>query len=247
MCIIDSRHDERQCMTCVASDWHGQAEPEIVDDREQVLDPYTAYQITSMLEGVVQRGTATTIREVGKPLAGKTGTTNDFKDAWFVGYSPDLAVGVFIGYDRPRPLGQGMTGGRLAAPVFRDFMQIALEDKPAVPFRVPPGIELVRIDANTGMRAGPGDERVILEAFKPGQEPPSAYSVVGLQSPYGQPMPDYYGQPMPDYYGQQPMPQYGQPMPDYQGQQRPPEGYPPRVWVHPEDQHSVGTGTGGLY
>jgi penicillin-binding protein 1A len=182
------KHDERECAACNTAQWERQEEPEIIDDREQILDPYTAYQMTSMLEGVVQRGTATSIREVGKPLAGKTGTTNDFRDAWFVGYSPDLAVGVFIGHDRPRNMGSGMTGGRLAAPVFRNFMQVALEDKPAIPFRVPPGIQLVRINANTGMRAEPGDSPVILEAFKPGQDPPTSYSVVGFQNEFGHPM-----------------------------------------------------------
>jgi penicillin-binding protein 1A len=107
---------------------------------------------------------------VGKPLAGKTGTTNDFKDAWFIGFSPDLAAGVYIGYDHPHSLGHGETGGRVSAPIFRDFMKAALADKPATPFRVPPGIELVRVDPKTGQRAGPGGG--ILEAFKPGTEPP---------------------------------------------------------------------------
>ncbi|ESR25081.1 Multimodular transpeptidase-transglycosylase [Lutibaculum baratangense AMV1] len=178
------RHDERQCVGCNVQEWQGQDEPELVDNRQVILDPYTAYQITSMLEGVVQRGTATTVSSVGKPLAGKTGTTNDEKDAWFVGYSPDLTVGVFIGFDQPKPMGQGSTGGGIAAPVFRDFMQVALKDKPAVPFRVPPGIQLVRINPNTGLRAeGQG---TILEAFKPGQEPPSSYSVIGYRDTQGQ-------------------------------------------------------------
>ena len=125
-------------------------EPKLVDNREQVLDPLTAYQITSMLEGVVQRGTAQVVKAVGKPLAGKTGTTNDAKDVWFVGFSPDLAVGVFLGYDKPQSLGNAATAGQYAAPVFRDFMQMALKDKPATPFRVPPGIKLIRVNASTG-------------------------------------------------------------------------------------------------
>jgi penicillin-binding protein 1A len=128
------------------------------------------------------------MRGVGKPVAGKTGTTNDEKDAWFLGFSPDLAVGVYLGYDQPKPLGRGMTGGRLAAPVVRDFMIDALADKPAIPFRVPPGIQLVRINATTGLRAGPGDTNVILEAFKPGQAPPDSYSVIGYQDQFGQPI-----------------------------------------------------------
>src|SRR4051812_20551541 len=174
------RHDGRKCEGCNADKWNGQAEPKLVEDREQVLDPLTAYQITSMLEGVIQRGTGQVIKAVGKPLAGKTGTTNDAKDVWFMGFSPDLAVGVFLGYDKPRSLGATAQAAHYAAPVFRDFMQMALKDKPATPFRVPPGIKLIRITAATGTRAGSGDNSgVILEAFKPGTAPPDSYAVVG--------------------------------------------------------------------
>src|SRR6201981_3270195 len=143
----------------------------------------TAYQITSMLEGVVQAGTPTGVKKVGKPIAGKTGTTNEAKDAWFVGFSPDVAVAIYLGYDKPRALGRGnaATGGHLAAPIARDFLKLALVDKPAIPFKVPAGIKLVRVDAKTGMRAGPGDTgRTILEAFKPGTAPPDNYSVIGV-------------------------------------------------------------------
>src|SRR5947208_3832027 len=129
------KHDARECRGCDADKWANQAEPVLVDKRERVLDPMTAYQITSMMEGVVQRGTATVVKEVGKPIAGKTGTTNDEKDAWFIGFSPDLVVGVYLGYDKPRHLGRGATGGVLAAPIVRDFMKVALADKPAVPLR----------------------------------------------------------------------------------------------------------------
>jgi penicillin-binding protein 1A len=181
------RHDERECRGCDADKWKNQPEPSLVDRREQVLDPMTAYQVTSILEGVVQRGTGTILREVGKPIAGKTGTTNDEKDAWFIGFSPDLAVGVYVGYDKPKPLGRGMTGGHLAAPIVKDFFKVALADKAAVPFRVPPGIKLIRIDASTGMRAGPGSQKVILEAFKPGTAPPDNYSVVGYSDPNAPP------------------------------------------------------------
>jgi len=174
------RHDERQCVSCNADQWKQQDEPKLVDKREQVLDPLTAYQVTSMLEGVIQRGTGQVIKAVGKPLAGKTGTTNDAKDVWFVGFSPDLAVGVYLGFDKPQSLGNSATAGQYAAPVFRDFMQMALKDKPATPFRVPPGIKLIRISASTGMRAGTGEAAgVILEAFKPGTAPPDSYSVIG--------------------------------------------------------------------
>jgi len=173
------RHDQRECRSCDADRWRSQSEPTLVDKREQVLDPMTAYQITSMLQGVVERGTATVVKEVGKPVAGKTGTTNDEKDAWFIGYTPDLTVGCYIGYDKPRHLGHGATGGHLAAPIVKDFLKAALADKPAVPFRMPPGIKLVRIDPRSGMRASAGDTRTILEAFKPSTSPPDSYAVMG--------------------------------------------------------------------
>ena len=165
----------------------GRREPTLVDNREQVLDPMTAYQITSMMEGVVKRGTATVVRQVGKPIAGKTGTTNDEKDAWFVGFSPDLVGGVFIGYDKPRPMGRGMTGGHVAAPIFTEFMKAALKNEPPKEFQVPPGIELIPIDRRTGLRAQSGDPDVILEAFKPGTAPPSTYSIIGYQDSMGIP------------------------------------------------------------
>lgn len=165
------RHDQRQCVSCSAETWNGQDEPAIVDNREQVIDPLTAYQVTSMLEGVVVRGTGTSIGVVGKPLAGKTGTTNDAKDLWFVGFSPDLAVGVYMGYDRPRSMGSQAQAATYAAPIFRDFMMRALADKPATPFRVPAGIKLVRVDPETGRRAAPDDKAAIIEAYKPGTGP----------------------------------------------------------------------------
>ena len=176
------KHDQRECRGCEAPEgWKNQPEPQLVDRREQVMDPMTAYQITSMMESVVQSGTATVMREVGKPIAGKTGTTNDEKDAWFVGFSPDVVVGIYVGYDKPRNLGARATGGALAAPIAKDFMKLALADKQAVPFKVPAGIKLIRVDAKTGMRAGPGDGgRTILEAFKPGTAPPDNYSVIGV-------------------------------------------------------------------
>ncbi len=174
------RHDERICETCNATQWDSQGEPELVDEREQVLDPMTAYQMTSMLEGVIQNGTATIVKELGVPVAGKTGTTNEEKDAWFVGYTPDLVAGVYIGYDNPQPMGKGNTGGGLAAPIFLDFMKGALEGRNPVDFRVPRGLKLVAIDRKTGLEADAGQPGVIMEAFKPGTAPPSVYSVIGF-------------------------------------------------------------------
>jgi penicillin-binding protein 1A len=182
------RHDQRDCKSCAATKWQNQPEPTMTDRREQVLDPMTAYQVTSMMEGVVQRGTATTVREVGKPVAGKTGTTNDEKDVWFVGFSPDLTVGVYLGYDKPRQIGRGATGGGFAAPIVRDFLKVALADKPAVPFRVPAGIKLIRIDPKTGMRLAVGSGGGLLEAFKPGTAPPDNYAIIGYTDADGRPV-----------------------------------------------------------
>jgi penicillin-binding protein 1A len=163
--------DDRPCDQCDNVEWSGQAPPELPDTREQIADPASAYQIVSLLEGVVQRGTGRIVSAVGKPLAGKTGTTNDSNDTWFMGFSPDLAAGVYIGFDQPRSLGKHETGAMVSAPAFRDFMMAALKDKPAIPFRIPPGIRLVRVNAKTEQLAKPGDRDVIYEAFKPGTEP----------------------------------------------------------------------------
>jgi penicillin-binding protein 1A len=124
-----------------------------------------------MLEGAVQRGTGRIIRDLEIPLAGKTGTTNKSLDTWFIGFSPDLAVGVFVGFDKPRSLGKREQGASVAAPIFKEFMRSILSDKPAIPFRIPSEVSLVRVNANTGELAEFGDEEVILEAFKPGTAP----------------------------------------------------------------------------
>jgi penicillin-binding protein 1A len=165
------RHERRPCEGCRDVGWRDQDVPSIPDTRQTVADPRSAYQIVSMLQGVVERGTGRRLRAIGKPLAGKTGTTNDSRDAWFMGFSPDLVVGVFMGFDQPRTLGRGETGSSVAVPVFKQIMEKALEGKPPVPFRIPSGIRLVRVDADTGLPASPGDRHVILEAFKPGTEP----------------------------------------------------------------------------
>ena len=175
------RHDERQCMGCTAEKWAGQAEPDLIDDRKQIVDPHTAYQMTSILEGVVQRGTATVLKSLNRPIAGKTGTTNEEKDVWFIGYTPDMVVGVFVGYDTPKPLGKGNTGGAIAAPIFGDFMKEALGDTPPAPFRAPPGIKMARVNLKTGLRASPDDKEAINEFFKPNEEPDDAYSIIGVE------------------------------------------------------------------
>ncbi|HEY1612509.1 MAG TPA: penicillin-binding protein 1A [Rhizomicrobium sp.] len=164
------RHDPRACDGCDGK-WNNQQEPLLPDTRQQIIDPRTAYQIVSMLEGVVQRGTGVSVKAVGKPLAGKTGTTNDSKDTWFIGFSPDLVCGVFVGFDNPRTLGRREQGATVAAPIFRDFMMGALADQPPTPFRVPSGIDLVPIDPHSGALVGAGDPHAIMEAFKSGTEP----------------------------------------------------------------------------
>jgi penicillin-binding protein 1A len=181
------RHDKRECLGCKADKWQGQVEPALIDDRRQILDPHTAYQMTSIMEGVVQRGTATIVKQIipNVPIAGKTGTTNDEKDAWFIGYTPDLVVGVFLGYDTPRHLGKGATGGQIAAPIFANFMKMALVDKKAAPFRIPPGIKLARVSLRTGLRSQGGDSDSVMEAFKPNEEPDDAYSVIGFTNDTG--------------------------------------------------------------
>ena len=174
------KQDDRGCEGCNAQEWSNQQEPELIDNSEQVLDPMTAYQITSMMEGVVLRGTATTVNELGYHIAGKTGTTNDEKDTWFIGYTPNLVVGLYLGYDQPRGLGHGATGGGLAAPVFKDFMRVALDGKPNIDFKVPQGMKLIAIDRKTGMRAAEGQSGTIIEAFKPGTGPADSYWVIGM-------------------------------------------------------------------
>ncbi|MGE0830322.1 MAG: penicillin-binding protein 1A [Hyphomonadaceae bacterium] len=162
--------DQRACPNCTAA-WNGQRPPQLEDTRQRVLDPITAYQVVSMSEGVVQRGTATSIATLQRPLGGKTGTTNDYRDAWFIGFSPDLAVGVWVGFDEPRNMGEGETGGRISAPIFREFMSEALRGQPATPFRIPSGVRLVRIDAMTGLLPSSSTTLTITEAFRPGTEP----------------------------------------------------------------------------
>ncbi|MEF2545695.1 penicillin-binding protein 1A [Aurantimonas sp. E1-2-R+4] len=174
------KHDQRQCQSCDATRYDGQPEPELIDERDQILDPMTAYQITSMMEGVVQRGTATKVKELGVPIAGKTGTTNEEKDVWFVGFTPDIVTGVFLGYDNPTPMGRGATGGGMAAPVFIDFMREALKDRKPIEFQPPEGMEIIAVNRKSGMRASGSGPDVIMEAFKPGTGPSDAYQVIGM-------------------------------------------------------------------
>ncbi|MEI8393493.1 MAG: penicillin-binding protein 1A [Rhodospirillaceae bacterium] len=166
------RHDSRPCNGCAGFPWKPTVElPELPDNREQIEDPRTCYQIVNIMTGVVQRGTASKLAVLGRPMGGKTGTTNDSNDVWFVGFTPDLVVGLYVGFDQPQTLGDKETGGSTAVPIFEKFMVEALKDKPPSPFRVPPGVRLVRVNPETGHPADPGDKKAIWEAFLPGTEP----------------------------------------------------------------------------
>ena len=176
--IPGTRADPRlaQCDRCNMPDWDGRPMPRLPPRGNQAIDPVTAYQVVHMLEGVVTRGTAQRLRDLDRPLFGKTGTTNGPKEVWFVGGTPDVVAGLYLGYDQPRVMG-GAQGGTLAAPVFRDFAQRVLADAPRRPFRISEGTRMVRIDRRSGRRVfsgWPSDEpkaAVIWEAFKPETEP----------------------------------------------------------------------------
>ena len=124
-----------------------------------------------MLRGAVTRGTGKKVSVIKKPLAGKTGTTNDSNDTWFIGFSPDLVVGIFVGFDTPKTLGPRETGASVASPMFRDFMQLALDQSDVRPFRIPSRAKLIKVNLNTGNIARKSDKNVILETFYPGTEP----------------------------------------------------------------------------
>ncbi len=161
------KYDNYECSECNVLKWDNQNPPLKPDAREQIVDSLTAYQMTSILEGVAIRGTGAKLRGLKRHLAGKTGTTNDNKDAWFIGFSPDLVAGVYVGYDEPVSLGRFETGASAALPIFYDFMHEALKDVPDSDFRIPQGIKLVRINPKTGKLSELGDETVITEAIKP--------------------------------------------------------------------------------
>ena len=185
------KHDKRECQRCGDMvKWDDQPAPEVPDNRAQIADPRTTFQIVSIMEGVVQRGTGVRLRELNRPLAGKTGTTNESRDAWFMGFSSDLVVGVFTGFDDPRSLGRRETGSSVALPIFKSFVREALADEPPTPFRRPSGLRSVRINADTGARARGGEKRVIWEDFIIGTEPSDDMYIldedgISLMSSYG--------------------------------------------------------------
>jgi len=151
------RADQRPCRPCQA-DFTGESGPIYGPQGQQIIDPITAYQIATMLEGVVERGTAVQARSLGRPIGGKTGTTNDFRSAWFVGFTPQIVVGTYVGFDDNRTLGHGETGAVAAVPIFIEFMQEALKGYPVMDFVAPPGTVFAQVGPNR-------------EAFQPGTEP----------------------------------------------------------------------------
>jgi penicillin-binding protein 1A len=171
------RADTRRCEGCNAPDWNGRAMPRPPARTKQLIDPLTAYQVVHMLEGVVQRGTAVQLRDMNRPLFGKTGTTSGPTNVWFVGGSPDLIAGLYMGFDQPRNMGGYVQGSTYAVPIFKAFATKAMANMPIVPFRAPPGIRMIRIERMSGKRvygAWPSNDAmspVIWEAFKPESEP----------------------------------------------------------------------------
>ena len=166
------RHDSRPCEGCQFSvGWDNQPIPELPDIRAQLTTPASAFQMVSMLEGVIKRGTGRRIAKLELAVAGKTGTTNDNTNGWFIGFTPDLAVGVFVGYDTPRPLGKRETGSTVAVPIFGDFIGHAHADRPVIPFRRPSGVTIIPVHAETGERVLPTHAKAVMEVFKPGQRP----------------------------------------------------------------------------
>ena len=171
------RADERQCTGCSMAEWDGKPMPRLSARGKQVMDARTAYQVVHMLEGVVQRGTAVRLRDLGLPLFGKTGTTSGPTNVWFVGGSPNIVGGVYLGFDQPRSLGGYAQGGTFAAPIFKQFVEASRERWNHTPFAAPPGIRMVKVDRATGKRVFEGEptddpkSAIIWEAFKPDTEP----------------------------------------------------------------------------
>ncbi|UWQ31375.1 PBP1A family penicillin-binding protein [Leisingera sp. M527] len=167
------RHDDRDCVECADPDLAPGQAPRIVTDREQVMDPITAYQLTSMMRGVVDRGTASSVINLPVPTAGKTGTTNDSRDVWFVGFTSNIVAGCYMGFDQPRPMGRGAYGGTMCGPVFQQFMKKATEKFGGGPFDVPEGGHFIKIDRYTGARLpdNASGAYVVAEYFRDGAEP----------------------------------------------------------------------------
>ena len=159
-------NENRKCTNCDKISFTGKEFPKIEDDYEKVLSPQTAYQLTSILQGVVERGTGKKLKKLGLNLAGKTGTTNDNTDAWFIGFTSNLVIGVYVGMDNPKPLGKFETGSKAALPIFEEFVKKAVKKSDARPFKVPKDITLMVVDPNTGNKAKFSSKNTIIESYK---------------------------------------------------------------------------------
>ncbi|MEM0944442.1 MAG: penicillin-binding transpeptidase domain-containing protein, partial [Pseudomonadota bacterium] len=245
------RHDPRDCDGCELASLGGGngggGGPVLYDTRSQIMSPITATQLVSMLEGVVTQGTATrTVGGLGFPVAGKTGTTNDSRDAWFVGFSPNLVAGCFIGFDQPRPMGRGAYGGTLCGPVFKDFMAAAMEDREAGSFKGASnlGLVMVKIDSNTGERLPDDAEgaHVLTEFFTAGTEPPlyASFALDGDEALFGAAA-----------VSDLPFADFDEPEAGYsEAPLQPAEGTAERALPQPPsggDAEDIGLGTGGFY
>ena len=159
-------NENRKCINCDKISFTGKEFPKIEDDYEKVISPQTAYQLTSILQGVVKRGTGKKLKKLGLNLAGKTGTTNDNTDAWFVGFTSNLVIGVYVGMDNPEPLGKFETGSKAALPIFEEFVKKGVKKSDARPFKIPDEITLMVIDPNTGNKAKFSSKNTIIESYK---------------------------------------------------------------------------------
>ena len=171
--------DKRKCVGCEEISYLKDEIPIIEDNREQIISPETAYQILSMMEGVIKRGTGRKLRSLNLNLAGKTGTTNKNMDAWFLGFTSKLVIGVYVGFDEPKSLGRYETGAKAALPIFKKFVESTIRKKDARPFRIPKNISLVMIDAATGLLPNTNTKKIIYESFKTEDN-----FVTGLEKPY---------------------------------------------------------------
>jgi penicillin-binding protein 1A len=241
------KRDGRTCPTCGPKiRWQeDMAVPTVNDNREQVTTPQRAYQMVSILEGAVQRGTGVRLRNIGFPVAGKTGTTNDSKDAWFIGFTPDLVFGAYVGFDKPRSLGRKATGSSIALPIVQQFLEGAKEAGyiEPLPFRVPSGVSMIQVNAKTGRRAYPGDANVIWEAFMSGETPDEQRTIYGGETViFDEPDIDFntlFNQPFGEEY------QYDDMPPPQQGDMFDPNN--PSLQAPPPIQNPSMQGTGGIY
>jgi penicillin-binding protein 1A len=161
-------------------DRHGNVLEENNPEGESVISKETAYIVTNLLQGVVKEGTGRRVRSLKRPVAGKTGTTNNLHDAWFLGYTPSYVTGVWVGFDNERPLGKRETGARAAIPIWLSFMKTILNEKPIKVFTIPDGIVFAKIDAETGLLAIPESKKTVFECFKEGSAPAEYTTPPGL-------------------------------------------------------------------